>query len=839
MVDPPKGIAGNVLVPPGNNQSVPATQTNRHHGSDDNTNDDIGCDDTNDDHDIVVDTNDDDDVVVVVDPPPGNNQSVLVAQTNRQGCVDSSDENRAGVLGDTNDAVVAPPPLRSYMGSRGPMSLASVHTSTTIDASLLPSSNLLSMSIRADNGVRQLGRIAGAAAFDLADSINAITHIDGMFSDATLDSYGKDGTISQFIWQVYWYKHGDKFGTTSNLPKRVQHYIRKQLGLSHDKTIPKKHGVDVNLVPVFSLDNCMDESSDAQAKAIVQDLQLQILLNEDFPYALRELNCMLLEDGAAGLGFSRRTFQQLVEIGCQDHFQKPHGRMMEFLMCDQQVLDKREAYILAATDSLWAEIRLFLTQGVTYIVICLSSWNTGAREELLSSKIVATEALGCQEWYNTLPEPAVPDATTAEEIFSTDFEPEAFDKALRVLQSHVQNQATVPKNTGKQHILFLDTNNIVFDYHKLKLESFLVFYGFERKKRVFGGNLNLYVHHVSKEMIITHRPLCIAGDSRPEIACDQSIQRGLEAGVLQQVSFRIQNLPCLPQACPTHDFVVAGACYEMSIQGYHLSRRIAAVMFRNALTDENAIKASRLRASGDDKPLTRNLRNASRAYKEKAEREYDAAIIACARNMVSQVKHSKEFDNLGDKLQKLFKNVSSKVESQCWRYLFDSYDVTGNDACQAVVHVLKEQRERLRENVGNASATGLTLDMKDMYELDWNRALDGILGADDPAHHFWCHEAAAQTDKEKQARYTSLPDECENFPVVKLMNFDGIRTRVNTMNGGILQKKNTRARKVKVFPTGIRYGLYKEQPRQWNSEYPQLTKCFLLYKGDGAEGSST
>ena len=139
----------------------------------------------------------------------------------------------------------------------------------------------------------------------------------------------------------------------------------------------------VELFPLWHMDNCFGKEEDTAAKNIVQDLQFQIVLDNNLPFAQRELNRMLLEDGAGNFGFNRQTFTQLMEIGCQDYFDKPNGRMMEFLMCDSDVLDEREALILAATNALWELIEPLLLEEKEYVLFCLSSWCTGKKPGIL------------------------------------------------------------------------------------------------------------------------------------------------------------------------------------------------------------------------------------------------------------------------------------------------------------------------------------------------------------------------------------------------------------------------------------------------------------------------
>ena len=450
--------------------------------------------------------------------------------------------------------------------------------------------------------------------------------------------------------------------------------------------------------------------------------------------------------------------------------------------------------------------------------------------------ITATEALGCYDWEDTLPVPAVPNAETAEEIFSEDFSEEALDEAWRIMQSHVLEAA----QQLYAHLLYIDSNDLICEYHGHDLTQFLESQGFEFKKSVLGDKLRLFLHKESHGIIIVHRPLGIAGDSRKFIALEAAIQRSLEAGVLQQISFRAQKLPCLPQERPKHDFVVAGACYEITNKGYHLNRRNSAAMFRNALTDQNAIALCKVAGSNlsEETAITLNVRKKERGYfKTTSDRFNDFAIINYARNMISKLKSKSPaaLNRLGEDLHELFQqNANASTQSARWNYLFRAFEkIPGSLECQEVLRMLEKQRKKNRANQGNAQATGLQQNMKDLYEEDWQRVLQNVISYDNPERAFWCMEQAASTEDEKYDRYNGLPDEVDGLPVVRLLVYQSVRERLGKMNRTRVLQNNTKAQRVKPFPAGVKYGLSKA-PRneRTHKQYPLLVKAMLHYKGE-------
>lgn len=285
----------------------------------------------------------------------------------------SSAETKAAATITSNNVGSPSLSYREYMTPRGPMPEGLVQYSHTIDASLPPRPSILRMSIRADDFIRRLGHTVAEAAFDLSDSVHAITHINGVYYEVVRDSYAMDDIpIGKKGPTVYWYAEKQKIGETWDRNYREVMYTLKNPDVS-----------PVELFPLWHMDNCFGKEEDTAAKNIVQDLQFQIVLDNNLPFAQRELNRMLLEDGAGNFGFNRQTFTQLMEIGCQDYFDKPNGRMMEFLMCDSDVLDEREALILAATNALWELIEPLLLEEKEYVLFCLSSWCTGKKPGIL------------------------------------------------------------------------------------------------------------------------------------------------------------------------------------------------------------------------------------------------------------------------------------------------------------------------------------------------------------------------------------------------------------------------------------------------------------------------
>lgn len=740
------------------------------------------------------------------------------------------------------------------------------------------------------NGIRDFGHAAGKLAFDHADSVNGVMHIDGIHADALFASYQKSETtrLPNRGRQVYYYE--GKIGETNQRDLRTDEYIRKKFDLETDDPIPDDHGVE--LIPIHHLDRYFGEETDAVAKAIVQDTQLGVAMDESYPFALRRFNSMLVEDEAGSLGFNRCTFTRLVEIGAQDHFEST-GRMMEIFMGSQSVLNNREAHVLAAANAMCEAMEPYLLNDVQYDSDFVGSWNTGAKNFLLSSKIVATDALGCVDFEDTLPEPAVENAETAAEIFSTDFTPKALNDGWAVLERRVKGAANQTRSDKRfaeyhqprRHILFLDTNQLLCDYHGINLDACLREMGFELKASVLDDSIKLFVHKESHGMIITHKPLGVAGDGLPNPnAVEMVIARGLEAAVLQQVSFRVQGIPALPKHRPVLDFVVAGFCYEITANGYHLSRRTAAVMFRNALTTDNAIKKSRLQGSQltGDEALSYNVRNMERGYgaakkkqkkmgqvigdeqdeayyhsddddgseeeednttitnAEQGGRVSDGMITQQARNIISQVKDPSAHDKLGDCLDELFKKdfSDSKKISARWIGLLRSFNVPGNQACKHIRSILRQQRKRLRSTNGNKYGKGLTLDERKLYEKDWQRALKRILSASNPKHEFYCFDIKVKDDseEEKTRRYHIFAETVDGLPVVKGLVFHGIKQRIRTMNQRIVRHRNTNAKKTKSFPPGITYGLRKAVPSERNHPvHANLVKASLQYTGEEEE----
>jgi hypothetical protein len=153
-----------------------------------------------------------------------------------------------------------------------------------------------------------------------------------------------------------------------------------------------------------------------------------------------ELN---FEHGGEHLGGYKNLLMQMTECGLQAEYK--FESVMEFADCNQEVMARYDALDKQAVDLIMSYLsQLQPNLGFDGSLLeVVESWNTGSKG--LSSQ---TEAVKCvagkdhqDHVYDLLPEPAVPDVHTADEIFSKNYSNKDKHKAHETGAKHVKLDA--------------------------------------------------------------------------------------------------------------------------------------------------------------------------------------------------------------------------------------------------------------------------------------------------------------------------------------------------------------------------------------------------------------
>jgi hypothetical protein len=143
-------------------------------------------------------------------------------------------------------------------------------------------------------------------------------------------------------------------------------------------------------------------------------------------------------------------------------------------------------------------------------IIDVSSWETGAANQqdssdILSNIYIAGKDTGKTPWYDTIPEPAVNDARTAEELFTKDYSQFVLATGLETFLFWLAY--------ASQNLVFmiLDLNVLVTGSEE-NSHRLLRHYGFKLQGIIFARNI-FVCKHDNGSIIHLHFPLCIAACS--------------------------------------------------------------------------------------------------------------------------------------------------------------------------------------------------------------------------------------------------------------------------------------------------------------------------------------
>jgi len=339
----------------------------------------------------------------------------------------------------------------------------------------------------------------------------------------------------------------------------------------------------------------------------------------------------------------------------------------------------------------------------------------------MSPQVLSEEHLvGEENWVDTLPNPVHPNATTAEEGFSEDFSDEEKANGRQVLHDECAALEKQPEGG----VLLVDTNKLILDRdpnsESKSIHHLLLGRGYEKKAEVLCNEIVAYalgtsIYHVA----IVHKPLGLAGDSRPFIKIEWKTLRGLALTTLSHVTRPLRGLPPLNKDDKSDNPLLATFGSQIARIGWHQHPRVGAVVFRQLVSSpsKNAIQDTRIGSLPHvkDAAVSGMIRRpkASRAPVGGVSHQKDATIIARSRAIISQAKSSSDEDveRMVQRLDSLLTkadddaegDVSSGTKSYRWKSLMKQF-VPGSELEQKVEAV----RNQTLSNKGNRTKRGST-----------------------------------------------------------------------------------------------------------------------------------
>ena len=302
-----------------------------------------------------------------------------------------------------------------------------------------------------------------------------------------------------------------------------------------------------------------------------------------------------LERGGAELGLKKNIILQVVELGAKLHF----GLRCDFelLMFDTEMYDARVQSVQNAFNVLHPKLEAIYGRDKPVKVNLVASWPPALSKTLKSgeprlfSKPVVMESIAGHsvdmEEADTVPFPAIPNATTIDEAYSTK------EYTLAHRSEGRKNMKLKVDSLNEYELLFLDSNKFLFeDRNKVYIQGsggstlqILVERGYQVDCVVWGHQMTLLAGE--KKAILLHCPLCQAAPCVP-----RPMERIIQRGMLVQLSMMVagwcqrSNRGRLNQQT-FHDAILAGYAFEHARTSLHTSWWIAAASARDVLTPES------------------------------------------------------------------------------------------------------------------------------------------------------------------------------------------------------------------------------------------------------------
>eukprot|EP00797_Seminavis_robusta_P013025 Sro200_g084910.1 n/a (475) ;mRNA; r:82870-84294 len=330
---------------------------------------------------------------------------------------------------------------------------------------------------------------------------------------------------------------------------------------------------------------------------------------------------LLSKRGGDRMGCKNQICRQLLEYAFQLHWDLP-ARPVLFLMfegsiCDELFRMAREGgeRIVDECCKVLLDYSAESTDKSERHCHATSSWKPA--HDQLSSMIVTTQCTLADEeyknnWSNTIPEPAIPNAKTRKEIFSTAYSAKTKAKGRDRLRNHIK--AFKCSRFGTQQV---DSNDLIFggdpasgydDIHDFLGNE----YSLEKALSLHSEEIVVYTNKGTTHVLLIHRPLCVASDSQSMIPMENRLRRSITAAILTNAQRQLQGKEPLGPDDFFENPIYAIVAFMIHRIGYHGDLRVSAAFFRDVVTDSsvNALTENQLpKLSSQSAAISKRLRD--------------------------------------------------------------------------------------------------------------------------------------------------------------------------------------------------------------------------------------
>ena len=380
-----------------------------------------------------------------------------------------------------------------------------------------------------------------------------------------------------------------KIGCTRNILVRYSDQVR--------------HSDTSLCIELLRLDEITD-IVDKECGTVWDNLLEKIRSNGAAPQAIRCLVDIIAKRGGNALGFKHNGILQLIEIGAQ--LEWGVDVVGELFACDEKVIAERMEHTKDAIQRVLPLLHNYRNKPVD----AMNSWPTGARDTNISSKIASLEHIvGGGNWRDAFAVPVFENAVTTQQIFCNEYSPTQCQEAALAVEMYIGGAKT------ESRVRLLDTNKDPLYPNGGLFKKLMADEDFMAVATIHGGEIVIFQSRNQASIIMLHRPLGLAADSRKIIRLEKSIQRFMTIFILENLVRYIQGDDPMASFREWNNAIMAASIFEMTTRSFHLSKYIATAAARDCLTPDNiyaCIQNQLSKTAGEHVPTSRLAR---RAYK--------------------------------------------------------------------------------------------------------------------------------------------------------------------------------------------------------------------------------
>jgi len=446
-----------------------------------------------------------------------------------------------------------------------------------------------------------------------------------------------------------------KIGSTGNFVKRFPYYKNLQ---------PDQLRI------LFNLDMA-DEALDSDLNKFYNSMINKLIASKKLHRFQQDMLKSIRDRGGGCLGLKEEIVLQMIESGFQ--LQKGLPSPQEFLVFDDTVHDRWYDLARANSDNLLVHLSDILdwgkANGYKIYLWAVASWATAYMP--LSSKVETDKCLVGKNWMNALPFPAIPNAKTVDEAFSTAYT----DKAKAVGCGRVigKLEELLEQECG---IILQDSNNLIFSndpfFRNKSIFQVLEHLGFKYVDSCLHSELVLYMKN-KLHAVFVNKPWCIASDSQAFITSEQRTLHGAAISTAAFITQKIRGLDALSKNDTFENPINAALGFQLLQKGFHKNLWICAAAFHDRVLCEstNALVQNRLAKLGSD-VVAISLRVQKDRKEENCARPVDAAVMNWVQCMITAVSSDskaqiKKMRKSVD--ERLSKGVDASTKSTRWSSL--------------------------------------------------------------------------------------------------------------------------------------------------------------------------